>query len=123
MRTMTDSEIERLLCGTMEAEVIKQLLSGNDTQCFNTKQYADARDAWIAKLTGSTRESLGIAGDLYWHLEYARRQLAAFPTVVQVSTDVWTLKTLHREQIAVKPYGGGPPVDPPGKDRYRNVIA
>jgi len=97
MRTMTDSDIERLLFGTMEAEVIRQLLSGNDTQCFTTKTYADARDAWIAKLTGSTRESLGITNDpnwSYWHLEYARRQLAAFPTVEQVAPDVWTLKTL-----------------------------
>jgi len=30
-------------------------------------------------------------------IEYARRQLAAFPLVVQVSTDVWTTKEMVTE--------------------------
>jgi len=76
---------------TMESEVVHSLISGNDTQCFTTKQYETARDEWIAKIVGKTREQIGIPNA---PLEYARRQLAAFPTVVQVSPDVWTLKTL-----------------------------
>lgn len=57
---MTPQAVERLLYLTMEGEVIRSLLSGNDTQCFTTEQFEDAKDAWIAGVTGSTREQMGL---------------------------------------------------------------
>lgn len=79
---------------TMEAIVIRRLMSGNDAQCFTTEQYQDARDEWIADMCGKTRDQLLMPKS---PIEYARRQLAAFPLVVQVSTDVWTTKEMVTE--------------------------
>ena len=78
---------------TMEWDVIQGLMSGNDTQCFSLEQYVEARDKWITDVCGMTREGLGITEseqDRYWLLEYARRQLAACPFVLEVKPGVYT---------------------------------
>jgi hypothetical protein len=72
----------------MEGEVIRRLLSGNDTQCFSTAQYADAVDQYIAEQVGRTRESLGM-GDV--PTEVRRMQLLSIGLVREVAPDVWTL--------------------------------
>lgn len=82
---------------TMEYDVVNRLLAGNDTQCFTTEQYADARDAWIADMCGKTREQLLLPKA---PIEYARKQLDAFPLVAQVSQDVWTLKELVNREVS-----------------------
>ena len=82
-----DIDVEHLLYHTMEAEVIRSLLSGNDTQCFTTSQYEEARDAWIAKVAGATRQGLGLDKP---PSEFARKQLLASSLVREVSLDVWT---------------------------------
>lgn len=90
-------DVERLLFLSMEAEVISSLLSGNDTQCFNTEQYVNARDKWIANIcNGCSRESLGIdiqsENDRHWHFEAARKQLRASTLVVEIESDIWVKK-------------------------------
>lgn len=76
---------------TMEAEVIRSLLSGNDTQCFSTQQYAERRDAWIATncTGGATRADVGLPP---CEPESVRRQIIGSGFVVEVAPDVWMLK-------------------------------
>jgi hypothetical protein len=90
-KPMTDEQI--LLFRTMEGEVVKRLLSGNDAQCFTTAQYVEAREKWVAEVIGVAmrREELP---DPAYLLHCARNQLKAFGLVVQVKTDVWALRSL-----------------------------
>jgi hypothetical protein len=96
MRTMTDEQIETILFRTMEGEVVSRLMSGNDAQCFTTAQYVEARDKWIEEVSGATRpENLSDSAHL---LHTARSQLKAIGLVVQVDTDVWTLRSLVEKE-------------------------
>lgn len=88
---MTDEQLGQLIASTMEADVVRRLMAGNDAQCFTTEQYQTMRDEWIAEMCGSTRDSLGMPEA---PIEYARNQLRGFPPVVEVSPDVWTLRSL-----------------------------
>lgn len=75
---------------TMEYEVILSLLSGNDTQCFTTKQFIDARDKWLDKVVGAgTRELIGPVDNQ--QLAMARDQLLALPPqlITEVSPNTW----------------------------------
>ena len=93
-KPITNAEVERLLYLTMEGEVIKSLMGGNDAQCFTTEQFADARDEWCAKMTGSTREELGIEKA---PLDCSRGQLRSCALVTEVQQDVWTLKAFANQ--------------------------
>lgn len=84
--------LDRFWAGTMEADLVRTLMSGNDAQCFTTARYEEARDKWIAQLCGGvTREALGIEPA---PIESARSQLRAFPLLVEVGPDLWTLREL-----------------------------
>lgn len=85
-------QIESLLYQTMEGDCVRSLIAGNDTQCFTTQQYVDARDRWIANFTGSTRQELGLEPDGQYLVKTARKQLLASQLVVEVRPEVWTLK-------------------------------
>ncbi len=87
----SDLRIARMLWESFHREILRRLMSGNDAQCFTTRQYEDARDEWIAKLCGATRQSLGLDRP---PREVAKSQLRASTLVVEVSHDVWTTKAL-----------------------------
>ncbi len=89
MAIQTRRVVEEMLFKSMEGECIRLLLAGNDTQCFTTQQYVDARDQWIAKITGSTRAELGLDDP---PIEFARTQLRAITLVEEVRPDVWKLR-------------------------------
>lgn len=78
-----------LLFLTMEVEVVRRLLAGNDARCFTTAQYGDAVDDWIAERVGATRGTLGVPAP---PIETRRAQLVASTLVVEVAPDVWALK-------------------------------
>lgn len=78
-----------MLLKTFEGEVIGRLLSGNDTCCFTTQQYADMAETVAEEWVGATRESLGVSMP---PLSVRRRQLEAITNVREVSPDVWTLE-------------------------------
>lgn len=80
-------DFENAMRGTMEHNVITSLLSGNDTLCFTTQQYCDMRDKWIAKVTGATREELGLDQP---PIEITRNQIIESRLVREVSPNVWT---------------------------------
>jgi len=86
---VTPQDVERMLFLSMEAEVIRSLMSGNDTQCFTTTQYEQARDNWIAKICGAISEQVELDVP---PSELARKQLIASGLVEEVGTDVWTTK-------------------------------
>lgn len=88
------ADVERLLYLTMEGDVIRSLMVGNDVQCFTTEQFDDARDAWIARQCGATRDELGIGKA---PLDCARNQLRSSGLVAEVKPDVWTLKSLIQQ--------------------------
>jgi hypothetical protein len=76
---------------TMEYDVVRSLMSGNDTMCFSTRQYVEQRDVWIKEMIGDSREELGLGPIDEYDLETARRQLLAIPQLVrEVEPDVWT---------------------------------
>lgn len=85
---MTNQDIEHMLFRTMEGEVIRSLLSGNDTQCFTTEQYGNARDNWIAGMVGKTRDELLVPSP---PSELTRKQLRGSGLVVEVKPDIWVL--------------------------------
>lgn len=85
----TIAETEALLLQTMEGEVIRSLLSGNDTQCFTTLQYVRARDKWIERFVGCSRAECGIDETEDELIPGARKQLKAIGLVVEVRPDVW----------------------------------
>lgn len=86
-------DIEKLLVQTMEGDVITSLLAGNDTCCFTTKQYLVARDNWIKKITGVTREELGLGPFTPYDFKIARAQLLSIGLVDELKPGLWTMKT------------------------------
>lgn len=86
-------DVGRLLFLTMEGDVIRSLLAGNDTQCFTTQQYADAREAWCNKFIWGgkpgTRQQLNLPPP---PLETSRKQLLSIGLVEEVKPDIWALK-------------------------------
>jgi hypothetical protein len=80
---------EQELLMTFEGEVIRRLLSGNDTCCFTTQQYADMAEKVCEEWIGATRQSLGVPLP---SLHVRRRQLEAITNCIEVQPDVWTLE-------------------------------
>lgn len=76
---------ERQLWNLLEGETIRSLLSGNDTGCFTTGQYAEAEDKVLLRWTGAPRPLDCPAPN------YRRKLLALSPIVVEVRPDVWAL--------------------------------
>ena len=81
-------DLDKYLRYSMEAEVIKSLLAGNDTYCFSTQQYEEARENWIARQVGCTRQELDIDPPSQ---TMTRTQLIVTEMVDEVSDDVWVL--------------------------------
>lgn len=74
----------KFIYNTMECECIRSLLQFADT--FTTADYEDRRDAWIADVSGFTREDVGMARSSWASI---RHQIQSVGVVVEVDRDVW----------------------------------
>jgi hypothetical protein len=88
---MQVDDFGKRLALTMEADVVRSLLAGNDTMCFTTRQYMAGRDQWIERHTGITRDELGLGEVDEQEIRMARKQLQMFGLVKQVDLDTWTI--------------------------------
>jgi hypothetical protein len=89
--TGSEVDIVTMLKKTMEGDVVRSLLAGNDTMCFTTKQYHSTRDKWIEKHTGITRQQLGLGEVDEYELKLTRKQIRMSGLAKEVGPDVWTL--------------------------------
>lgn len=79
---MTDEELLRLIAMALTDEIVRELLAGNDTCCFTTQQYEQAR---IDKYQKKYKIDVWDYAPEGW----ARRHLEMLRSLREVKPDVW----------------------------------
>lgn len=82
---MTDAELRHLIATALTGEIVRGLLAGNDTCCFTTQQYGEARvKTCLEKYKLNVRD--------YAPPGWERRHLLLLNWIKEVKPDVWTHK-------------------------------